>query len=125
MQPLNFMGVVRLLCIDTLVQVHNVRNACQNIAANNNGKLPCQCKSILTPVKTWHGKWLQQVARLKRDCLCTLPWRVGLHLTGFSRVCLLRILRFVGLYSFNCMMLLLFGVDFIVDYLILVSLMTL
>ena len=43
----------------------------------------------------------------------------------FFRVCLLRILRFVGLYSFNCMMLLLFGVDFIVDYLILVSLMTL
>jgi len=43
----------------------------------------------------------------------------------FSRVCLLRILRFIGLYSFNCMMLLLFGVDFIVDYLILVSLMAL
>ena len=40
----------------------------------------------------------------------------------FFRVCLL---RFVGLYSFNSMMLLLFGVDFIVDYLILVSLMTL
>jgi len=46
-------------------------------------------------------------------------------LNRFSRVCLLRILRFVGLYSFNCMMLLLFGVDFIVDYLILVSLMAL
>ena len=43
----------------------------------------------------------------------------------FFRVCLLRILCFVGLYSFNSMMLLLFGVDFIVDYLILVSLMTL
>ena len=50
----------------------------------------------------------------------------GVHLTGFfSRVCLLRILRFVGLYSFNSVVLLLFGVDFIVDYLILVSLMTL
>ena len=36
-EPLNFMGVVRLLCIDTLVQVHNVRNTCQNIAANING----------------------------------------------------------------------------------------
>jgi len=50
-----------------------------------------------------------------------------IHLTGFSRVCLLYILHFVGLglYSFNCMMLLLFGVDFIVDYLILVSLMAL
>ena len=41
----------------------------------------------------------------------------------FSRVCLLRILRFVGLYSFNSMMLLLFGVDFIADYFILMSLM--
>ena len=37
----------------------------------------------------------------------------------------MRILRFVGLYSFNSMMLLLFGVDFNVDYLILVSLMKL